>query len=251
MLGLFVVDQTTLAVAVIFLFAGTVKGTVGIGLPTVSVGIMSQFFPPHFAIAVVVFPILFSNLWQVLRSGVGLDTLRRYWRLVSLLAVTLLITTYLTAQISTEYLLGFIGTAIVVFAVSSLAKTPPELPEGRDKSAQVITGIAAGILGGFTSIWAPPLVTYLIARRVDPEEFVRAVGLFIFIGAIPLTIGFWQTGLLNGATAPVSMAMIVPTLIGFSVGEVIRRRIHPDHFRTVLLWIFLIMGLNLLRRSIF
>ena len=58
-------DATTIAVIAIFVFllAGIIKGTVGIGMPTVSVGVLSQIIPPHTAIALVVFPLLSSNLW--------------------------------------------------------------------------------------------------------------------------------------------------------------------------------------------
>jgi uncharacterized membrane protein YfcA len=244
-------DQTALAIAAIFIFAGIVKGTVGIGMPTVSVGLMSQFVPPHMAIAIVVFPLLFSNIWQIIRSKVSLKTVLDYWLLIALLAVSLWVTTFFTVQMPAEFLLGVIGTAIVIFAASSLAKSPPKLPNGSNPVAQAVTGISAGILGGLTSIWSPPIVTFLIAKRVENDEFVRAAGLFVFVGAIPLTIGYWQTGLLNGNTAPLSAMMILPTLIGFSLGEIIRRRLQPERFRTVLLWIFLLMGINLLRRAIF
>jgi uncharacterized membrane protein YfcA len=244
-------DQTALAIAAIFIFAGIVKGTVGIGLPTVSVGLMSQFVPPHIAIAIVVFPLLFSNIWQIIRSKVSLKTVLDYWLLIALLVVSLWLTTFFTVQMPAEFLLGVIGTAIVIFATSSLAKSPPKLPNGSNPVAQAVTGISAGILGGLTSIWSPPIVTFLIAKRVENDEFVRAAGLFVFVGAIPLTIGYWQTGLLNGSTAPLSAMMILPTLVGFSLGELIRRRLQPERFRTVLLWVFLLMGINLLRRAIF
>jgi uncharacterized membrane protein YfcA len=244
-------DQTALAIAAIFIFAGIVKGTVGIGLPTVSVGLMSQFVPPHMAIAIVVFPLLFSNIWQIIRSKVSLKTVLDYWLLIALLVVSLWLTTFFTVQMPAEFLLGVIGTAIVIFATSSLAKSPPKLPNGSNPMAQAVTGISAGILGGLTSIWSPPIVTFLIAKRVENDEFVRAAGLFVFVGAIPLTIGYWQTGLLNGNTAPLSAMMILPTLVGFSLGELIRRRLQPERFRTVLLWVFLLMGINLLRRAIF
>jgi len=77
------------------------------------------------------------------------------------------------------------------------------------------------------------------------------VGLFILLGGVPLAIGFWQTGLLNGETAPLSVLMIVPTLLGFSLGELVRKRLDAALFRKVLLWMFLLMGLNLLGQTFF
>jgi len=250
--GLPVLEFTDIAViaAAVFVVAGIVKGTVGIGMPTVSISILSQIIPPHTAVALVVFPLLASNLWQVVRTRAGLRTLRRYAILATCLFVTLWLTTFLTVQVSAELLLGIIGVSIVIFSISSLVGTPPALSDRNDRMGQAVTGVSAGVLGGLTGIWSPPLVTYLIARRTDNEEFVRAAGLLILIGGVPLTLGFWQTGLLNGETAPISFAMIVPTLIGFTLGEMIRQRLHPDRFRSVILWVFLLMGLNLLRRAI-
>ena len=240
-----------LLVAAVFLFAGTIKGVIGLGLPTVAMGIMGQFLPPTTALAIIVLPLLVSNVWQVIRAGAGLGTLRRYWLLMALLGGSLWVTTFFTASVSPEFLLGAIGAAIVVFAVSNLLGTPPPVPDRWDRTAQAVTGISAGVLGGFTGIWSPPFVTYLIARRTDADEFVRASGLFILIGGVPLAIGFWQSGILNGTTGPLSAAMIVPTLAGFTLGEVLRRRMSARAFRRVFLWLFLLMGLNLLRRALF
>jgi uncharacterized membrane protein YfcA len=232
--------------SMVFCFAGTIKGTVGIGLPTVSVAILSQFISPHEAVALVVFPLLVSNLWQVIRAKAGIGTLRKYAVLISIMVVTIWFATFITVAISPEKLLVAIGFAIVVFSVSSLARISLVLPDKFDRGGQAVAGFAAGIIGGLTSIWAPPIVTYLIARRTDNDEFVRAAGLFIFLGGIPLAFGFWQTGLLNGKTAQISALMVIPTLLGFLLGERIRGRMNPSVFRTVLLWIFLVMGLNLL-----
>lgn len=245
------VEQAAWTIAVVFVLAGVIKGTVGIGLPTVSVGMMTQFVPPHTAIAVVVLPLLFSNFWQVYRARIGLDALRDYWPLILCMVVSLWLTTFFTVRVSADVLLGVIGTAIVIFAATSLARTPPQLSPGRNPVAQTIAGISAGIMGGFTSIWAPPIVTFLIARRASNEEFIRATGLILFIGGIPLAAGFWQTGLLNSETGPLSALMILPTLLGFTIGEAVRKRLHPDRFRAVLLWVFLLMGVNLLRRAFF
>lgn len=235
----------------VFLLAGTIKGTFGIGLPTVSVALLSQFILPHTAVTLVVFPILVSNFWQMYRMKAGLGTLRRYQTLVAVMVVSLFLTTFVTAQVSTDVLLGVIGMAVVIFAATSLARTPPVLPDQFDRSGQAAAGMAAGVLGGLTSIWAPPVVTYLIARRVDRDEFVRASGLLLAIGGIPLVLGFWNAGLLTAELAQLSAWMVIPTLIGFSVGEVIRRRMATDIFRTALLWMFLLLGLNLLRLTVF
>ena len=243
-------DLITL-VGLIFLAAGTIKGLVGIGLPTAAVGMMSQVIDPRQAIALVVFPSMLSNAWQIYREGEVLATLRRFWRFIAcLMGMILVVTLTLTAAVPTEGLILILGLVVVLFAGMSLAFTPPVLPERYDRTAQIGCGLAAGALGGLTAIWAPPMVTYLMARRVDKQTFVRATGLIIFSGTVPLIFGFWHTGLLTGPGAAMSLGMMVPALIGFSLGEYLRRFLDAERFRTAVLIVFLLMGLNLVRRAL-
>ncbi len=73
---------------------------------------------------------------------------------------------------------------------------------------------------------------------------------FIFlVGCVPLALGFLYNGLLTPVISLQSMAMIIPTLIGLSLGELIRRRINAVHFKKVVLIFFFIMGANLIRKS--
>ena len=62
-----------------FLVAGTIKGVAGIGLPTASIALMTLILDPRTAIALVMFPMVGSNLWQLLRSGQIRRTAKRYW----------------------------------------------------------------------------------------------------------------------------------------------------------------------------
>jgi uncharacterized membrane protein YfcA len=57
--------------------------------------------------------------------------------------------------------------------------------------------------------------------------------------------------LLGGALALASAAMVVPTIVGFTLGEWLRRRLHAARFRRAVLLLFLLLGLNLIRRSLF
>ncbi|MEM7239977.1 MAG: sulfite exporter TauE/SafE family protein, partial [Pseudomonadota bacterium] len=95
-------DLTPLALlCAIFLIAGTIKGTVGIGLPTAAVGMMSQVIDPRAAISLVVLPSLLSNAWQIIRAGGFLAALRRYWVfLVCLSGLILMVSLTVTGRIA-------------------------------------------------------------------------------------------------------------------------------------------------------
>ena len=233
-----------------FIVAGTVKGMVGLGLPTTAIALMTLFVAPRTAIVMTLLPMLLANAWQVFRMGGILATARRYWIFAVTLMAGVAVTTLLAAQASDRVIYGTIGGVIVLFATLNLALTVPPLPMRFDRAAQVIFGILAGIMGGMTAVWAPPMAIYLTAMQVPKDDFVRATGLLIFLGSLPLVWGYWQTGQTSGPLMLVSAAMLIPTLAGFTIGERLRRSMDQERFRKVFLWVFLALGLNLIRRAI-
>lgn len=244
-------DSLIFIAAAVFVLAGTIKGIGGIGLPTASISLLSQFYDPYSAIALVIFPMMFSNIWQMHQSGDVVRIFKTFWPFGLMLMIFILIFSSLSAAIPVEMLMIILGGVIILFSLCSLLIHPPELPDRFDTLAQVIAGSLAGIMGGLTAIWSAPMVIYLVSRRVDKDDFVRATGLLITMGTLPLCFGYWANGLLTGSLAGISIMMIIPTIIGFSLGERIRRKIEPAIFQKVVLLLFLLMGLNLIRKALF
>lgn len=236
--------------ALVFLLAGTVKGTTGIGLPMVAIGILTQFFDPRLAIALIMLPMIVTNFWQLYRAGEILRAARTYiWFIVALIVFVAISSSFATS-VSASFLTGATGVAVVIFALINLLLKLPALADAFDRPAQVTIGAIAGAIGGLTAIWGPPMAMYLAARRVDKDEFVRATGLMITMGSMPLLYSYVSQGLLTKTLALTSAAMILPALAGFAIGEALRQRLSPEKFRLVLLWFFLVMGANLIRRSL-
>ncbi|RUZ51274.1 sulfite exporter TauE/SafE family protein, partial [Mesorhizobium sp. M7A.F.Ca.CA.004.05.2.1] len=52
-------------IGAVFLAAGFVKGVVGMGLPTVAMGLLAVTMPPAQAAALLLSPSLVTNLWQL------------------------------------------------------------------------------------------------------------------------------------------------------------------------------------------
>ena len=53
----------------VFLLAGTVKGLVGLGLPTITIALTSLVLPLPEAIALIALPTIFTNVWQAAVGG--------------------------------------------------------------------------------------------------------------------------------------------------------------------------------------
>lgn len=243
------IDLSLLGVAV-FVLSGTIKGLVGIGLPTAAISVLTLVVEPRVAIAMLLGPIVVTNGWQVWQMGEIRRAFRSYAPFALVLAAVLLVTVLLSARVSDRVIFLALGISIVSFAVVNLRFAVPPLPDRFDRAGQVFFGAMAGVLGGLSGVWAAPMVIYLTARNVSKDEFVRATGLMIFMGSLPLVYGYVREGILTPDLAVVTLLMVVPTLLGFSMGARMRARLSNERFRRVLLYVFLLLGLNLLRRGI-
>src|SRR5580704_11395627 len=66
-------DGNLLFIGAVFLLAGLIKGVIGLGLPTVSMGLLAIVMPPLQAAAILVLPSFLTNVWQML-AGPSLPT---------------------------------------------------------------------------------------------------------------------------------------------------------------------------------
>jgi len=231
---------------------GIVKGITGIGLPVVSIVILLNFLPPATTLAIVAIPILVTNFWQAVTSGSVSSLIRRFWLMIVLFITFLSITARLVVELDTDIMFGILGTTIVLFSVSSSFRplAEPISPETA-RWAGPLAGALGGILGGISTIWGPPMMMYFMMLKLDKETWIRAVGLVWFIGSVPLAIAYWNIGTLNGNTLPLSVAACIPSMVGILLGEILRRRVNAETFRKVLLGLLFLVGLNLIRQSLF
>src|SRR3979411_958652 len=67
-----------LLAAATFLLAGMVKGVIGMGLPTVAMGLLALVMPPVQAAALLVVPSLVTNVWQFVAGARFVALLKRF-----------------------------------------------------------------------------------------------------------------------------------------------------------------------------
>ena len=245
----FVTTEVLLLAGVVFLLAGTVKGVLGIGLPTISISMLAQFVDPRIAIALLLLPALFTNTWQMYRGGQIIRSAKMLWPFVTTMSVVMFVSALFAARTSAKILVLGMGVMVVLWTITSFIRTPPRIPQHLERQLLFGLGALSGVMGGLTAMWSPPMVIYLLSIRCDKDDFVRFTGFMILCGTVPLTIGYIVNGLLDKTLAIASCMMIVPTLIGFSVGEYLRRYLGGQQFQNAVLVLFFLMGLNLIRRS--
>ncbi len=243
------VDSIAIIAFAVYFLAGTIKGTLGIGLPTTGIALMSLVVDARSAIALAVIPMLATNAWQVYRSGAVVEVAHNYWRLGLSMILTIAVFSLLSVEVPIKLLTMVLGIAVLLFAVISLWKQPPPLPDRFDAVAQISVGLASGAMGGIAGVWAPAIVIYLSSRRQTKDEFVQTIGLLLFLGSLVLLLGYWKVGIMSVEITQLSTLLVVPAIAGFAFGERLRDLVSRELFQKLIMILFMLVGANLIRRS--
>jgi hypothetical protein len=234
-----------------FAIGGTLKGMLGFGLPLATMSLLSAFLDVPTAVALNALPVLVSNLFQANRGGLLASTVRRFWPLLITLAAGTWAGATLIVVLDPRWLLGILGVIVVSFCAISHYRPGLKLPPRAERPVGAAVGLAAGVMGGISTILGPPLIIYVTSLRLDKEAFVAALGTFFLMSGVFITLSFVERGVLDAATAPWSLACVPPVLAGMWLGRRLGRRIDQERFRRIVLIVLFVLGLNLLRRAIF
>ena len=148
------------------------------------------------------------------------------------------------------FFFALLGVTITAFGVSQLLGWAPHLPEHHVRLVELATGLVAGFFGGISGVWGPPIVMYLLSRRVPKVEMVRSQSISFLLGSVVLIVAHLKSGVLNPVTLPVSMLLVLPTFAAMLLGYRVQDRLDQELFRRVTLVVLMAAGLNLLRRAL-
>lgn len=243
-----------LALAFGFTFlAGLVKGMTGFAMPMIMMSSLASFLAPETALAALILPALVANLWQSLRQGftAAISSARKHWVYLMVALVAIAVSSQIVTRVPASIMFTLFGLTFSGFALVQLSGWQPRVrPENRRK-AEIGVGTLAGVMGGFAGTWGPPTVLYLTALDTPKAEHVRVQGVVYGLGAVVLTLAHLRSGVLWGDRLNLSFLMLIPALAGMAAGFAVQDRLDQKKFRTVVLVVLAIAGLNLVRRGLF
>ena len=230
-------------IAAVFVLGGFVKGVVGLGLPTITMGLLSLAMLPAQAAALLFMPSLITNLWQI--GGPGFVALLK--RLA-----TLLIGVCVGVAGGAGWLGGGgalasvgLGLALVVYAALGLLHWRLHVRPTLEPWLAPIVGVATGLVTAATGVFVIPAVPYLQALGMEKNELVRALGLSFLVSTIALGASLGMNGALQGPALISSAIVVVPALLGMGAGQWLRGRVQAETFKTMFFAGLLLLGLYL------
>ena len=238
-------------IAATFLIAGTVKGLVGLGLPTITLALLAAVIGLKDAIALTLIPAFVMNIWQSWAGGALVQILRRFWTWLVAICIGIWFGTSVLAAADSSVLTALLGVLLVIYSAYSLA-TPQIAPPGRREPwLTPLFGGVAGVMAGMTGALMVPGVLYIQALGMNRDMLVQTLGVTFLVSTIALLGSFSQFGLLSRELVVTSSLALVPAVVGMALGQRLRKRLAEERFRPVFFAALLGFGIVIVGRSIF
>ena len=233
------------SIAAIFLLAGIVKGMIGMGLPTVAVGLLGLLMTPSQAAAILIVPSLVTNVWQALAGGHFRSVAGRLWpMLIGICIGTWAGALWMPSANSGEATV-WLGMALAVYAVFGLCNLHPKTPPRHEGWVGVLAGIVTGAISVSTAVFAIPGVPYVQSLGFDRDKLVQALGLFFTVATVALAVALSHAGAMTRAVAVPTVAALAGVLGGMVLGQKVRGRVSPKTFRLCFFIGILALGAHL------
>ncbi|MCR4529698.1 sulfite exporter TauE/SafE family protein [Acinetobacter venetianus] len=217
----------------VFIFAGMIKGMIGLGLPAVSMGLLTIAMSPFQAASLLIVPSMMTNIWQLFAEGRVWTFICRFWSLLIGIVVgsiwSFLPTLNQSHGQSSELLLG---SMLALYGIYGLCiKVLPDLSRYETWLSPVV-GYIGGAVTVATGVIIIPVVPYLQSLHLQRDELVQALGLTFTVSTICLAI-FLHHNPMAGVTLDyrLSIVALVAALVGMWLGKKIRYQLNEQRFR--------------------
>jgi uncharacterized membrane protein YfcA len=230
-------------ILLVFLLAGMAKGIIGLGLPTISIGLLALVMPPAEAAALLLLPSLATNIMQCAGPAL-MPLLRRFWPLLLALLPGTFAGIGLLAQ-GGGTALALLGAALIAYAAWGLAAPPLRLPARVERIGAVPIGLLGGLVTGATGVFVMPVVPWLGALGLARDELVQALGLAFLVATLTLGLALASVGAVTPAASFGSLLALPPALLGMAIGTRLRGRIPAPLFRRLFFAALLAIGAHL------
>lgn len=235
-------------IAAVFLLAGTVKGVIGLGLPSISLGLLAATMDLRMAMIVLLVPNFATNIWQAFIGGHFWLLLRRLWLFLLAASVAIWFGAAALDVMDTRLLSALLGLLLVVYALIGLTRPPVAISARHEIWAGPLVGLVNGVLTGLTGSFVVPGVLYLQSLGLARDQLVQAMGLLFMTSTLALAVALGGRDMIGGDLLWVSAAGVVPAVLGMLAGQKLRDRLSEAAFRRLFFVALLLLGLYIVGR---
>jgi len=239
----------SLLVIFTFVLAGMIKGVIGLGLPTIAMGLLGLAMAPTQAAALLIIPATLTNVWQLAFGGHLRPLFKRLWPMLLMIVIGTGVGTVWLGADGGHWVVRALGAALLLYALSGLLLPTLRVGSRTERWLGPACGVVTGVITSATGVFAIPAVPYLQALGLSRDELIQALGLSFTASTLALAAGLLWRGALGGGELSASLLALVPALVGMLLGQWLRQRISTVLFKRVFFIGLGVLGGHLLLSS--
>jgi len=236
----------SLGVLATFVLAGTVKGIIGLGMPTVAMGLLGLAMAPAQAAALLIVPSTLTNLWQLAFGGHLRALVQRLWPMLLGVLFATLAGSLLIGMHGGHGVSRALGAALVLYAAVGLFLPALHVAPRHEAWLGPLCGLLTGLVTAVTGVFVIPAVPYLQALGLNRDQLVQALGLSFTLSTLALAVGLAWHGEFGSTELGASLLMLLPALLGMALGQWLRRRISAPLFKRIFFIGLALLGAHLM-----
>ncbi|WDH54133.1 sulfite exporter TauE/SafE family protein [Pseudomonas chlororaphis] len=229
-----------------FVLAGMIKGVIGLGLPTIAMGLLGMAMAPTQAAALLIIPATLTNVWQLAFGGHLWTLLKRLGPMLLAIFIGTGLGSLWLGIDGGHWVVRALGAALLLYALSGLLLPTLRLRPRMESWLGPACGLVTGVITSATGVFVIPAVPYLQALGLHKDELVHALGLSFTVSTLALAAGLYWRGALGGGELSASLLALIPALLGMWLGQALRRRISAVLFKRVFFSGLGLLGTHLL-----
>ncbi|MCK4655296.1 MAG: sulfite exporter TauE/SafE family protein [Candidatus Cloacimonetes bacterium] len=224
----------------IFIISAMLQGLTGFGFSILAVPLITLFISPKVAVPILLLNSMIINIIVLHSTWKSLE-LKRILILLLFGIIGMPLGAHLLVVLDENILKILIGSFIFIFGLLLIFGFRKQFK--REKLSMIPIGITSGFLGGSISMSGPPIILFLANMGVGKHTFRGNLAAYFFLLNIFTIPVYIMNGLITKQVLSYSVTFLPGLLIGVISGNILSHRIKEKHFRKLILFLLLIMGI--------
>ncbi len=231
-----------LAVGAVFLFAGLVHGTLGLGFPMLATPLLAIAFDIRVAILLTLLPTITVNVISILRGGQWSESIGRHWPLVIMIPAGTIAGTWLLVSVDPAPFRLLLAAIILLHLFKDrLTALNLDWIKSRKGMAYLIFGLAAGFSAGTVNVMVPLLIIFALQVGMTPLVMVQVFNLCFLAGKTVQMGVFGYSGIMTPSLLISTLPFAALSAIALLGGMGVRERVDAETYRKWLHRVLVVM----------
>ena len=237
--------------AISLVIAGLVKGTIGVGMPTVAFPLLSMLVDVQTAVMLLSVPLVLSNIPQALEGGFVAQTL---WSLAPVLVgmipgVWIGVAVLLYADPAIAKIVA--GVCVILVAALTLLAPDLQIKQRLIGPVGLGAGFFGGLLGGIAALSGPLVFIFLLAKGLSGRAFTKEASMFLVISSALLASALTSTQKFDWHDILISTLATAPVVAGVLIGQKAHGAVPAATFKKLVVLAVFLSGAQLVWNGMF